>query len=682
MPRGNDDSNDTLRQLAASKSKGSKVPPSRSKSASTAASTSSSSNSTYLKSRRRDTREIKERKTSVADSLGKFLNDCTDDDLLFQTAQDDETSVLSRRRKKDGLSSSSEHVSGTPLHKRQSLSTSQSQTGRDSTAMGQVALLSASDHITSPRKSRVTRSTSDHGGSKSKKPSSSTSSSSLSSSSSSSKSKSSSRKHPSRSQSENLKSSGRFDPVKEEKPEEESSNNSSQQSFGEDNSQDDAVEAASSSRASKDGSSSPRRRRSSSKPTSHKAGAKIRRATSDRSNHRRKPTRSMSDYGAGVNTTVSLGEKLDLVGRSNRRQSMKERYRSNSDDGSFAGSVRSEAPLRRYSMTGDDRSVVSSASRMRPNSGKVDPAAGLDAGPLNAFLGVGRSHSMSHVGSGGSVVSSPAGDFAGKPVDEEWLRSRAKRQEDILNVAMKEKWERESQESKPKSTLKVNDSCDDIPDGEDDDDQPRVKRKANNGLRHVVDLVTKTAGVTKTVARGSVDAVRDPKKAAKKVGNLTKDVAKGTVNVVMDPKKAAKKAVHLTKDGVLGTVKLGTHVTTGVTKGGLMLTKTVAMSGFDATTMVVGVTTDGLGKVVHGAAGLIFKGELGEEEEMYADYDAKALPERRKGSMSLVDRVSGVIETDPKGSNSPAKPVPRPMAANSMLVPIPGLTTGKGNWDL
>ena len=102
--------------------------------------------------------------------------------------------------------------------------------------------------------------------------------------------------------------------------------------------------------------------------------------------------------------------------------------------------------------------------------------------------------------------------------------------------------------------------------------------------------------------------------------------------------------------------------------------------------VVVVATTDGLGKVVHGVTGLIVGGhEESVQEEI--KYHAKNLPERRKTSMSLMDRVSGVAAEEAKSVKSPMKsPQERRLTMNSsMLVPVTTAAPKRGgaaSWDV
>jgi hypothetical protein len=321
------------------------------------------------------------------------------------------------------------------------------------------------------------------------------------------------------------------------------------------------------------------------------------------------------------------------------------------------------------------RSSMGSSSHSRTPSNRRKIGSGLDGGPFNGFLN-----------SSDDVPDKPA-----REISESFRGRRASSIEGILSEAKTQKWERESKE-KPEQEMRVNNDFDDmLGNGSDDDDQPRMKQKnKEKGLRQIANLVLITAKLSRSTVKGSVNAVRDPKRACKNLGTFTKDAAKGTVNVVRDPKKAAMNVTNLTTKTIKGTVKIGANVTKDVAKGGFKVTRTVAKGGLGATTMVVGRTTDGLGKVVNGATGLIFKGEKGELGQGHAEYYAKDLACRRKESMSLMDRVTVVVDTSDEALLAQAA-AKKPPSANHSSTPsssllVPAATTpgraSMGSWDV
>jgi hypothetical protein len=298
--------------------------------------------------------------------------------------------------------------------------------------------------------------------------------------------------------------------------------------------------------------------------------------------------------------------------------------------------------------------------------------SGLDAGPLNAFLSSGNQRPLQ-----GSGNFSCDRSISSAPASESFYVKRKERQDEIMEAALKERWENKDQK-KDSDVKDAFDNNGDITDGEggDDDDQPKVKKKHKTPLAHLKKGLSKTAKTTKGVAKGSVNAVRDPKAAAKKVQGTAKkvrgfaqDIGKETGKMILDPRLAAKTAVSFGKDGLGAGFKVGQKVGTGVAKGSLGLTKTVAMTGVGAAGMVVGTALDGAGKVVN-----IFLGDLEEEEEGVAEYDARDLPSRRK-ALSLLDRVSSVTDRVSSvihnklddSTTTPQEPSPSKRSLNSSL---------------
>ena len=365
--------------------------------------------------------------------------------------------------------------------------------------------------------------------------------------------------------------------------------------------------------------------------------------------HTRRPRRTSSSGrkppARAMSMTSGIEEKTNcmVAERDNRRASIKDQYRVN-DVASISGG--------RSTMGG---TPLSGASTHRRKIG-----SGLDGGPFNGFLN-----------SSDDIPDKPS-----REITESFRGRRASTIEVILSEAKTQKWERESKE-RPEQEMRVHNDFEDMlgqGSDDDDDDQPRMKgKKKEKGLKQIANLVLITAKLSRSTVKGSVNAVRDPKRAAKNIGHFTKDAAKGTVNVVRDPKKAAMNVTNLTTKTIKGTVKIGANVTKDVAKGGFKVTRTVAKGSLGATTMVVGRTTDGLGKVVHGATGLIIKREKGELGQGHAEYHAKDLACRRKASMSLMDRMTEVVDTSDEALVAPAKKRPNNpssrTASSSLLVP-------------
>jgi hypothetical protein len=327
----------------------------------------------------------------------------------------------------------------------------------------------------------------------------------------------------------------------------------------------------------------------------------------------------------------------------------------------------------------DNRSVSSSRSSFTTISARPGTSLGLDAGPLNAFLHAAERRPSMH---SGSCAASVGPGIAPSPQDEKFLKLRKERQDEILNQAQKDRVKAQisSSQSMEEGSGAQNGSRDGIPD-DADDDQPMVKGK-NSALAMLRKGLSKTGQVTKSTAKGTVNVVMDPKKAAKKVGGFAKDVGKETGKMLMDPKLAAKTAVSLGKDVTVGTYKVTKGVGKGVAKGGIGLTKTVAMTGVNATTMVVGTALDGAGKVMNGATGLIFNNKQGDRDDDYAEYKASELESRRKEGTSLLDRITNPMAASGSSEFSNTESSSRNTRIKNHGLPALLVSNGKkDSWD-
>jgi len=238
-------------------------------------------------------------------------------------------------------------------------------------------------------------------------------------------------------------------------------------------------------------------------------------------------------------------------------------------------------------------------------------------------------NSSSFGGEGGGFMTNSS-DHHHDPNDEDrnFLNARRQCQEEILNHAQRM---RNTNSKTSTSLFKDNDSnFYDLTHGDDDEEFMYTDQK-RGPLARLKSGISKTRRVTKNTAKGTVSCVKDPKQLAMKVGGFAKDLGKETGKILLDPKLAAMTAVSL-----------GKEVGKGVAMGGLGLTKTVARTGLDATSLVVG----GAGKVVTGATGLIFK-HSNDDEEMDKEYDASGLSDRRVGGPSLLDRFADEESTTP-----------------------------------
>jgi hypothetical protein len=304
-----------------------------------------------------------------------------------------------------------------------------------------------------------------------------------------------------------------------------------------------------------------------------------------------------------------------------------------------------------------------------------------------------------------SEQSDPQGEGEGEgdnpKLDKEWLTRRKSKQDEILSMtqSLKERLEEENMERDRQLHEVVHDDIDLFGRDEDgDDDQPMSMRSKNTAFKQIKRGINKTAGLTKSAAKGSVNVVRDPKRAAKRVGTASKSAAKGTVNIVKDPKLAAKQLGKATKTMTLGSVKVGAGITMGVTKGTFGATKKVVQGSLNATTTVAVGTVKGAGKVAMGASRAV-RGKSGSSRSsnVSQDYDATKLADRH--SVSLFDRVTQLVETkesddailqqalqqvpQPQDPSKPQKVTRLPKRASSILMPTVTLSGGAdGSWDV
>ncbi len=392
---------------------------------------------------------------------------------------------------------------------------------------------------------------------------------------------------------------------------------------------------------------SPKRRQSSSRAQSRTRSSSTR-SSKDRTagsrSTRMQRSKSDRESNRSVRSERSTGRTRDMRRTKSDSQSTSSRTKTNNMNGrsldkQLSSIDRQTSSRRRRGGTDDDnRSVSSSRSSFSTMSGLTGKSLGLDAGPLNAFLNAERRPSMNAT----SSASVGPGIAPSHHQDEKFLKLRKERQDEILSLAQKDRWNSQKSSAKSDDNLHAS-SYDGIPDG-DDDDQPMVKGKSSAFAR-LRKGISKTGQVTKNTAKGTVNVVMDPKRAAKKVGVFAKDVGKETGKMLMDPKLAAMTAVSLGKEVTVGTYKVTKGVGKGVAKGGIGLTKSVAKSGVNATSMVVGTALDGAGKVMTGASGLIFKSGNGERDEQYVEYKASELESRRRSGSSLLDRVANPMST-------------------------------------
>jgi len=150
--------------------------------------------------------------------------------------------------------------------------------------------------------------------------------------------------------------------------------------------------------------------------------------------------------------------------------------------------------------------------------------------------------------------------------DSKWLERRASKMEEIVALAqsVKERFEeeRESKESAPNpETTNYDHNSKNNDDDDGDEDQPMAFRAKKTMLQQIAKGVQMTGNGVRSCGKGTVNAIHDPKLAAKRLGHLSKDVGKATVKTAMDPKKmalgAAKGAKKVTVSCLSREIQLG-----------------------------------------------------------------------------------------------------------------------------
>lgn len=417
-----------------------------------------------------------------------------------------------------------------------------------------------------------------------------------------------------------------------------------------------------------------------------------RNSASDR--QRPNPLRRTQSESRGLSGTRRIGSVPAGLGdleRHSRRQRMKQAYRGTpSRDSrrlSLHGSSNNGSPGDEHD--GDD-SVTSGTSMQSTSSTRSHRRSGLEGGAFNAFLSDER---VARNASKGLGLFPQSGSIMHEQADEAYLQQRKARQELIMDVAKKEMWHHQALAAKEadfrdRQQSAISNGSGDNVSSDEDGLQYKKKRGVIGNLKRVV---RNTAKTSKSAAKGTVNVVKDPKRAAKKVGGFAKEVGKETAKMVLDPALAAKYG----KNGIKGTVNLTTKMTGTVAKGGLDFTTTFAKNSLNVTTMVVGSTIDGAGKVVNGAAGFLKKDKEGGEIE-YDDYDPSVLTSRLRIS-SLIHKFipnedheeegdethhQDVVDTSPQRQNKGIRKGARNPDVPSVLAPTIDAGGGSCSWDI
>lgn len=258
------------------------------------------------------------------------------------------------------------------------------------------------------------------------------------------------------------------------------------------------------------------------------------------SNHRTPPTR--------VPPTRSRSDALT----SSRRESMKALYRTtgNLDEAS------SSPQLLTSIGKGADGDSTSTVPRQRPRPQRA--ASGLEAGALSSVIMDRRPPTRSRSTDSANLFSTQEGnnedsdDEQNQPHDPKWLQRRQSKQDEIMTLAqdVKERFAdaREKQEElEYNATTSGGGASGNVDDDlEDDDDQPMAMRTKKTVLEQIKKVANKTGAGARSLGKGTVNAIHDPKLAAKRLGHLSKDVGKATIKTALDPSKLAKGAKNMT----------------------------------------------------------------------------------------------------------------------------------------
>ncbi len=240
---------------------------------------------------------------------------------------------------------------------------------------------------------------------------------------------------------------------------------------------------------------------------------------------------------------------------SSRRESMKALYRSNQDE--LTSTSRSISSTSKIVSEGESNSGT---PRPRPRPQRA--ASGLEAGALSAVMMDRRPPTRSR-SSDSTQLLTPIDDTnensdqeQSKPQDAKWLERRQNKQDEIMTLAhdVKERFAdaREKQEdldyaaSREIGTASSGDNFGNFNDDDDDDDQPMAMRTKKTVLEQLKKVANKTGAGARSLGKGTVNAIHDPKLAAKRLGHLSKDVGKATIKTALDPSKLAKGAKNMT----------------------------------------------------------------------------------------------------------------------------------------
>lgn len=178
--------------------------------------------------------------------------------------------------------------------------------------------------------------------------------------------------------------------------------------------------------------------------------------------------------------------------------------------------------------------------------------SGLEVGALGGGLGRPPARSRSDDSLPGAPPASSEDDKTPRKTDRKWLERRANKQSEILSIAhdVRDRFEEDRERHEMEEQMGNKNFAPDELGGQgeagDDDDQPMAMRTKKTALQQLKKVVNKTGAGARSLGKGTVNAINDPKLAAKRFGHLSKDVGKATIKTALDPKKMAKGAKSVT----------------------------------------------------------------------------------------------------------------------------------------
>jgi len=254
------------------------------------------------------------------------------------------------------------------------------------------------------------------------------------------------------------------------------------------------------------------------------------------------------------NPTKSDGSKLlqglEKLDRQVRRDRMKKEYRNRSVNPRGGESV-------------------SSGVSYRSHNSRPYKRSGLEGGALNVFMG--NEHIARYASQGGDIASlSDSVSFASISAGEKFMKERKARQDEIIDVAMREKWLHEA-----KSEVEAKELEKEMIEEDHHSSDEELRKKKEGFVKKMKRKARKTAKTSKTGAKGAVNAVMDPKRTAQKAAKVDNEVRRETVKIMKYPSSGVKRCTK----GIEETVNL----TANVAEGGFEATSYFTKKGLRGT---------------------------------------------------------------------------------------------------